>query len=331
MGAPTASVTQQTPFAATISWTAGSTTSTLDGHVIETIESDGTVRTLAQVPMPATSFTDKGGLAPGTKRTYQVRPYRRFFDDFSAGLSLTDWAPWGRHRHGDGNEDFTTPPVNASDVDGTVRISWDPSGKAELYTQVPGGIATNSYNFAQIGLNRTDLFTGDFDINYDFAVDLPGQIPDAMTAYNVYNRLRIYFPNSASGTLRNDVGFGYDNNTAGPYFDSIKWVRGSGTTIGSWYLGEKLPSNGIKASRRGKSIHYYRKAGSGWSLTASNTETSTMTPDYVWIVTFNNRSNPGPTELRTLIDNVEVISYGPASTPVTVTMPAFDGSKNYCP
>ena len=331
MGAPTVTVITQNPFATTVSWTPGSATVTIDGHVVEAIEADGTIKTLALVAMPELTFTDKSGLFPGANRTYRVRPYRRFFDDFSAGLSLTDWAPWGRHRHGDGNEDFTTPPVNATDIDGTVRVSWDTSGKAELYTRVPGGIAVNSYNFAQLGLNRLDFFTGDFDINYDFAIDLPGTIPDTMNAYNVYNRLRIYFPNSAAGTLRNDVGFGYDNSTYGPYFDSIKWVRGVGTTIGSWYTGEKLQASGIKASRRGKTMHYYRKAGNGWSQTTSNEETSTMTPDYVWIVTFNNRTNAAPTELRTLIDNVEVISYGTASTPASIAMPGFDGSKNYCP
>ena len=56
-----------------------------------------------------------------------------------------------------------------------------------------------------------------------------------------------------------------------------------------------------------------------------------MTPDYVWIVTFNNRTNPTPTEIKTLIDNVEVIGYGTASTPATAIMPFFDGNKNYCP
>ena len=220
MGAPIITVTPQNPFATAVSWTPGFAAVAIDGHVVEAIESDGTIRTLAQVPMPDLSFTDKSGLAPGTKRTYRVRPYRRFYDDFTAGLSLTNWAPWGRHRHGDGNEEFTTPPVDATDIDGTVRVSWDPSGKAELYTQVPGGITISSYNFAQIGLNRLDLFSGDFDINYDFTIDIPSIIPDSMNAYNVYNRLRIYFPNSASGSLRNDVGFGYNNSTGGPYFDN---------------------------------------------------------------------------------------------------------------
>jgi hypothetical protein len=331
MGAPTVTATAQNPFVTNLSWTPGAATVAIDGHVVETVEKDGTTRTLAFVPMPTQTFTDHGGLVPGAPRTYRVRPYRRFYDDFSSGLSLTDWAPWGRHRHGDGNEDFTIPPVDATDIDGRVRISWDPSGKAELYTQVPGGITVNSYNFAQIGLNRLDLFTGDFDINYDFTIDIPNAIPDTMGAYNVYNRLRIFFPYSSGGTLRNDVGFGYNNTASGPYFDSFNFIRGANTTLGPFHPAEKLQANGIKASRRGDTIQYYRKADSGWSMTTSVTGMSTTTPDYVWLVTFNNRTNPAPMEIRTLIDNVEVISYGTASAPATVVMPAFDGSKNYCP